>query len=320
VTTIPYISLKDLEIDTMLARLLPRRLAYYHVAVPLAADGDQISVAIARADAPTNPAVIDMFETLLGASIVLVYADPVEIRGVLDRVWQAVQRPTPTILTWGSSEQRANTAFDIGNALGQVFSARVTNAWGDDLEALALLTQHDLYMLTIVSAPISPELLALVRKAGTPLLLLSGARSSYSLASFSRILLSLRGHSPDLSALTLTIPLASASDSEVTALSVSGDSTIGISSRFLASLLDPDQEPAQHLLQCADQLVQAGIRGNLKLCQGNPIQQIASEFSQGQYGVLIITSEAYGDFVVEVIQTLDAESPDFAVLIVKPTM
>jgi hypothetical protein len=200
----------------------------------------------------------------------------------------------------------------------------VIDLQGNDLDSVLIASQHDGHMLTVISAPVTPTLLSFVRRAGTPVLLLQGEQTTPNPLLFSRLLLSLRGHSPDLSALDLVIPLAKANQSALTILAVTGSSPRDWP-RYrlhdsLAALLDPQQEPAQHLAECVDRLNEAEIPGYLKLCQGDPVQQIVSEFAGGQYSLLVITSEAYGDFIQQVIEALQTNTEHCAVLVVKPML
>jgi nucleotide-binding universal stress UspA family protein len=195
---------------------------------------------------------------------------------------------------------------------------------GEDIENMLLLTQQDDYVLTVVSAPTAEPLVPFIRNAGTPVLLLFGDSSTSQTESLGHILLSLRGHSPDLSALDLAIPLAKQYQAKVTVLAVTGvpqsdRSALNRFSHSLAALLDPEQEPAQHLSECTNRLVDVGITGYLKLCQGDPIEQIVTEYAKGQYGLLVITSEAYGDFVQQVITNLQSQGQSAAVLVIRPT-
>lgn len=319
-THIPFLSLKHISLDVELVRLLPSKLAYYHLALPLAADDGQITLAMAY---PDNPLVIEMLGELLGSGIVPIHADPAEIRSALDQVWHHVQRPEANILTWGASGQHVLLAHQTSTALSPIFGAQVHDLQGNDLDNILMLTQQDHYMLTVISASINENFSPFVRKAGTPVLLLFGDPSRRLSISFSRILLALRGHSPDLSALNLAIPLAKAHQAEMTVLAVSGRSPTPqtAQARFnhsLTALLDPDQEAAQHIAHCTNLLVAAGIPGYLKLCQGDPVQQIVTEYIRGQYSLLVITSEAFGDFVQQIIETLQSQTQCAAVLVVKP--
>jgi hypothetical protein len=318
---IPFVSLKHIEIDPELVCQLPRKLAYYHLALPLAMDNKQITVALAHTG---NPSTLEMLSRFLGAEIVPVHATAIEIKAALDSVWKNIKYPQSNIMTWGTTPQHAQQAHQTGDEMGVLFKATVNELQGEDVDSMLLLTQQDDYMLTVVSAPTAEPLIPFIRTAGTPVLLLLGDSAASQTNAFGRILLSLRGHSPDLSALELAIPLAKQHQAEMTVLAVTGvpksdRSALNRFSHSLAALLDPEQEPAQHLTECTNRLVSVGINGYLKLCQGDPIEQIVTEYAKGQYGLLMITSEAYGDFVQQVITNLQAQGQRAAVLVIRPT-
>src|SRR4051794_35746350 len=97
----PYLSLNRVTVDPDLARRLPRRLAYYHLALPLAEDADELTVVMAH---PENQAVVTMLEMLLSAKIVPVLGAAGEIKGALDGVWR--HDPDTSVLrivSWGST-------------------------------------------------------------------------------------------------------------------------------------------------------------------------------------------------------------------------
>ena len=319
--TIPFVSLKHIDIDPELVRQLPRKLAYYHLALPLAMDNEQITVAVAHLG---NPLTLQMLSRVLGAEIVPVHAPATEIKTVLDKVWRGIKPPQANILTWGTTDEHSRLAGQTAARTQTVFKAGVQELHGADIDPILLLTQQDDYMLTVVSAPTPEPLFPFVRHAGTSVLLLVGEVKPEQSMTFKRVLLSLRGHSPDLSALDMVIPLAKHQHADMTVLAVTGapDADQTPLNRFnhsLAALLDPEQEPAQHLAECTERLVNAGISGYLKLCQGDPIDQIVSEYSNGQYDLLVITSEAYGDFVQQVITRLQGQVQTASVLVIRPT-
>lgn len=313
--TIPFVSLKNIVPDTELVRLLPSKFAYYHLALPLAADDGAITLAMAH---PDNPIVIEMLAEILGATIVPVFADAAEIKSALDQVWTLVEARDPKILAWGSSGQHALQAYQCAKLLSPLLGTQVDDFQGNDMEHVLMLTQQDHYTLTVIGGASTENFSTLVRKAGTPILFLLGDSASRLTPTFTRILLSLRGHAPDLSALHLAIPLASQHRAEMTVLAVTPNSVPGRLSLGLTAFLDPDQDAAQHLTHCTDMLTEAGITGYVKLCQGNPVQQIVTEYTKGQYSLLVITSEAFGDFVQQVMEALQLQTDRMAVLVVRP--
>jgi hypothetical protein len=80
---VPFLSLGDVVIDEGVARRLPRHLALYHRALPIAQD-DAITIVMAH---PDNRAVIDVLRSVLGADVVVVRGDEREIQAALDRIY-----------------------------------------------------------------------------------------------------------------------------------------------------------------------------------------------------------------------------------------
>jgi hypothetical protein len=317
-TGYPYLPLQNLSIDAALARRLPRRLAYYHLALPLAQDADEISVVMAH---PERNNVITMLEMVLNARIVPVQGSGAEIKTALDNVWlQEPEAVNPRILSWGTSPEQATLAKASADIVALPFSAEVTDASQSTLETALMLAQEGQYSLLVMDAPQGQQLSYLLRKAPTPLLLLRGE-----IPTTNRILLVLRGYSPDESALNWVIPLAKANQSLVTLLAVNAPAVSSPIRELrvrhsLAKLLDPDTGQGRHIAACTRRLTEANLQGSLKLCQGTLENEIVTEFIRGDYGLLVIAAEVYGDFIQQVLIQLEtqAASKSHPVLIVKP--
>lgn len=318
-TTFPWFSLRDFpefEIDAELVRQIPRKLAYYHLVLPLSAEGDELSLAMA---APDSPLVIEMLERLLNTTIIPVHSAESEIREVLDRVWRYVPTPAPQFLVWGSSLH----AHMLAEHLRLIFPANILDLQHEDQDSMLFYTRDDKTALVIIDAANmdASALNLLIRESASPILLLRGALAPERY--FRRVMLALRGHAPDLSALDWVIPLVTSHHAELSLLAVTPPPRAIRTLRLqhsLAAFLDPKREPAQHLAECTQRLDSAGIHGYLKLCQGDPFVQIQTEFRNGEYSLLVIVSEAYGEFVSTVVQTIQEVQHTHAVLIVKPTL
>ncbi len=316
----PYLSLNQVTIDAALVRRLPRTLAYYHLALPLAEDGDQISVVMAH---PENEAVVTTLEMLLRTRIVPVLGAASQIKAALDGVWQhETESSVVRIVSWGASPERSVLANAAADLFAKPLAAQATHLDGEqcDLETVVTVAREGQYGLTVISMPTGELLTRFLRRAPTPVLLIQDQ-----VPALEHILVALRGHSPDSSALNWVIPLARQQGCSVTLLAISGPAEHSpireIRTRHsLATLLNPDSAPAEHILACTRRLTEVGIQGKLRLCQGVPEQQIAQQFIQGKADLLIIAAEAQGDFIQRVlncIHNLAAENVK-AVLIVKP--
>jgi hypothetical protein len=319
----PHFSLHDFEIDTELVRQLPRKLAYYHLVLPLSAEGSELSLAMAE---PDNQPLIETLQDLLRAAIVPVQSDADEIRAVLDRVWKYVPTPAPQLLTWSETPEHARHTAQVAQSLQSSFPARILDLQHEDMDSMLRYTRNDSSLLAVIGVTDAQDSETLIRQTASPLLLMLGRQGRFAPESyFRRIMLALRGHAPDLSALDWVIPLVHGYGGTLSLLAVTapprriGSGAMRVQ-HSLAAFLDPAREPSQHLSDCTRRLTGAGIRGYLKLCQGDPFQQIKTEFIGGQYSLLVLVSEARGDFVSGVLDTIRDHASPHAVLIVKPTL
>jgi nucleotide-binding universal stress UspA family protein len=307
----PYLSLSRIPIDPALARTLPRRLAYYYLALPLAHDDDQLTLVMAH---PENQAATTVLQAVLGERIVPVQGSGEEIKATLNRLWSGETDPAaPRVLCWGTSPDRSAQA--VAEVVAQAFSAQTTclDASQSSLETALTVAREGQYSLTVIDAPQSELLARVLRQSSTPVLLVCGA-----LLKLRRILLVLRGHSPDESVLDWVIPLAQVGQAAVTLLTVV---PVGLQRRAplsqgLAGFLSPDSEPGKHVMDCARRLTEAGIRGQLKLRQGEAEHEIAGEVAQGNYDLVTIAAEAHGDFVQRVLSQIGGLVQP--VLVIKP--
>jgi nucleotide-binding universal stress UspA family protein len=316
----PYLSLSRISIDPTLARKLPRRLAYYYLALPLARDDDQLTLIMAH---PENQAAIAVLQAVLGERIVPVQGSGEEIKATLNLIWSGETDPAASrILCWGASPERVSQAMSVAEVVAQAFSAQTTclDASQSSLETVLTVAREGQYSLTVIDAPEGEPLSRVLRQSSTPVLLVRGA-----LLALHRILLVLRGHSPDESVLDWVVPLAQVGQAAVTLLTVAPLAARGLQRRArmphgLAGYLSSENEPGKHVMDCARRLTEAGIRGQLKLRQGEPEVEIAGEVAQGGYDLVTIAAEAHGDFVQRVLVQIDrlATGSQQPVLVIKP--
>jgi nucleotide-binding universal stress UspA family protein len=315
----PYLSLNHISIDPALARQLPRRLAFYYLALPLARDDDQLTLVMAN---PDNRAAIAVIEAALGGRVVPVQGSGDEIKAALRLIWAGEMDPAASrILCWGATLEGAALAMSAANVVAQALSAQTIclDASQSSLDTALSVAREGQYSLTVIDAPQGEPLARALRQSSTPVLLARGAYFA-----LRHILLVLRGHSPDDSVLDWVIPLAQAGQAQVTLLTVAPIAERGARRSLvphgLASLLSPDSEPGQHVMACARRLTEAGIAGQLKLRQGQSEREIADEAQQGGYDLIMIAAEAHGDFAQRVVHAIDelaAANPP-PVLVVKP--
>ncbi len=316
----PYLSLNRVTIDPTLVRTLPRRLAFYHLALPLARDDEQLTLVMAH---PENQSAITVLEAALGTHIVPVQGSSEEIRAALNVIWsEETLSKTTRILCWGPTPERSALAGATAEIFARARSAQTLclDATQSSLETVLSIAREEQYSLTVIDEPPNGVLSHVLRESSTPVLFVRGTYFS-----LRHILLVLRGHSPDEHVLDWVIPLALAGQARVTLLTVSPTLSRGSqrSTRLLhglANLLSTESEPGQHVMSCANRLTAAGITGQLKLCQGSPEQTIANEVAQGSYDLITIAAEAHGDFVQRVLRQISdlPSNNQQPVLVIKP--
>jgi nucleotide-binding universal stress UspA family protein len=316
----PYLSLNRMTIDPALVRTLPRRLAYYHLALPLARDDEQLTLVMAH---PENQTAITVLEATLGTRIVPVQGSSEEIRAALNAIWlEETHSKTTRILCWGATSERAALASAMAEIFARARSAQTVclDASQSSLETILSIAREEQYSLTVIDEPSGEVLSHVLRESSTPVLFVRG--TSFSLR---HILLVLRGHSPDEHVLDWVIPLALAGQARVTLLTVSRTASRGSQRSTqllhgLANLISTESEPGEHVMSCARRLTAAGITGQLKLCQGSPEQTIASEVAQGNYDLITLAAEAHGDFVQRVLHQINhlPSNNQQPVLVIKP--
>ena len=315
----PYLSLEQITVDLALAQTLPRHLAFYYLALPLARDGEQLTLIMAH---PENRAAVAMLESALDTSVVPVKGSGAEIRRTLNQVWTSEVAPRLThVLCWGSSPDQAALIVPMAQTIAQAFQAQTVCLDADEcnLETLLSIARDEQYGLTIIDEPAGDDLSYVLSRSSTSLLFVQGACFA-----LRQILVILRGHSPDDHVLDWIIPLAVATQARVVLLTISSSMAHGPSgaSDRLANLLSPDSEPGQHIMSCAHRLTEAGIKGQLKLYEGVPEQAIASEVARGEYDLVTLAAEAHGDFVQRVVRHINQlpANNQQPVLVIKPTM
>jgi len=318
----PFLSLSRVTVDPATARQLPRRLAYYYLALPLARDDDQLTLVMAH---PDNQAAVAVLQAVLGERIVPIQGSARELRAALDTVWSgAAESEALHILCWSADQERATLVTEIADLVARAFAAQVTtlDASQSSLDTVLTVAHQGQYGLTVIDAPQGELLSRLLRESSTPVLLVRGAKLA-----LSHILLVLRGHSPDESVLDWVIPLARATNARVTLLTVA-PTVDAVRSHprgprvpyGLAALLASDEGPGEHIATCVRRLTEAGVQGELRLRQGMLEQRIGAEVAQGSYDLITIAAEAHGDFVQRVLGEIERQAPDNRqpVLVIKP--
>jgi hypothetical protein len=169
-------------------------------------------------------------------------------------------------LFWGFTPERADQAVAVAEVIAKAFLADTTclDASQSNLETVLTVAREGQYSLTVIDVPPGEPLSVVLRQSSTPVLLVRDG-----LLTVRRILLVLRGHSPDESVLDWVIPLAQVGQAAVTLLTIAPVELRRLQRRTrmpqsLAGLLSPESEPGQHVMACARRLKGIRIAGQLK--------------------------------------------------------
>jgi hypothetical protein len=303
----PTLSLSAIPLDKETARRLPRRLAYYHLAIPIAADDEGVTVAMAY---PEQDIVVRVLASALDAPVIPVRSPRHEISRALDSVWQTDGETTASgVAVWSETPEGMDWAAGWADAL-----AAALGLARDDTPDDLLTRLHDSPPALLAAHVVSPATLtALLNRAGASLLLARGAPRP-----LARILHVLRGHAPDRRALDWVIPIAHHTGAAVNLLAASPPlrETLDtpLASNF-AGMLIPNH-PAR-LTEYGEILHSVDVRGRIRVRQAALLDAVADELAaQPPYDLVVIAAEAYGDFVARLLERLAGDATPF--LVIKP--
>ncbi|MCI0555032.1 MAG: hypothetical protein L0287_29135 [Anaerolineae bacterium] len=306
----PLLSLSEIEIDSELARRLPRRLAYYHLALPIAEDDDLITVAMAY---PDNRRVEEVIRAALGTAIIPVRSHADEIRRLLDAVWLPQDEIERTdLVCWTDIAARQPDIDGFGQEIATALSLTLNVAHESCLEDFVECVRETRPALVVCETTDPKTLEDLLTKLSTSILLLRGTS-----APPKRILHVLRGHTPDKRALDWVIPIAQHYDARITLLaaatSVETQRGSPLMSDF-ASLILPEH-PA-HVVEYGQMLASMNLHGRIKFAEGQLEQVLVSELTTVPYDLVAIATEVNGEVIHRVIQHVGNINSSF--LIIKP--
>lgn len=307
----PLLSLSQIEIDPELARRLPRRLAYYHLALPIARDDGNITVAMAY---PDNQKVVGVLETVLGTVVTPVRSYGDEIRRTLDAIWENEDEAGQSgIICWSADKTRWSPLQDYAHGIATALSIGILDTIYDSpLEDFIELGQTTRPTLAACEA-LDIEIIArLMSRLPTSILLTRG-----SFIPPRNILHVLRGHTPDKHVLDWIIPIAQYYDSQITLLatatSVKAHQGNPLMSDF-ARLILPEH-PAQ-MIEYGQILASMSLQGRLRVSDGALENIIISTLANTNCDLVAIATENNGEFVHHVLSKLTGNTSAF--LVIKP--
>lgn len=294
--------------DRDLLKRIPRRLASYYLAFPLAEEGGRVTVVTAH---PDNTAALWVLRRLLEADIVPVSSSELAIQEAIARVYAAEAPDTPTIVAWADDPDWIEAVHAVAAMFGRVMGQPVTTIDG------ALPVDERLHVadgaecsLLVTNASTAAARLQALRRSPAPVLLVRGQA-----APVRKMLVVLRGYGSDHQTVSQALPFLAHEGATATVLPLTGSSHWR-----LDDLLAGYAPVRAHLQSCLNDLARANVDVSLKLRQGEPADQVIAELAANEYDLLVIAAEARGDFVLNVLSRVDAAGvlPNQPILIIKP--
>lgn len=305
-----YLSLDSntITFDQDLIGLVPYGVCVYYYAMPLAREGNQVSVWMAY---PDNKTAISVLGYLLAAQVVPVRGSAEAILAAIGRWHPGENGIEPKVLAWSASPETAAAVTDLAGIFSQLsgHSLALLDSPSLSLDTVLTTARTGRYSLTVLNLP-QTEVAYVLEHSATPLLLVPGSYSQ-----LRRILIVWRGFSSDGYALNWMIPLARQLECNVCVMPLTEPPT-----RSLVGLLHANGLVKQHIEECLHRLEAEGIQPYLKLREGDPVNQVATELAQGDYDLLVIAAEGQGHFVAQVLTALAERHAhsDRPVFILKP--
>jgi hypothetical protein len=290
------IDLHDIPIDQELVNRIPYGLALYYLALPLARENGTITVAMAR---PDNQAALLALRGLLGGEIVPVQGAADDIRAAINYHHAPEKPPEARILAWSASAGLKPAVAYLATVFSVALNAPVTilDATQVDVRTALTIACEGQYALTVLTPSDDMTVSELLRHSTTPLLLVRGDHCR-----LQRILFSSRGYASDDRALEWVMPVWK-QGTVMTWLPLLEESLQG-----LAGALAINGPTRRHIEQRLRRLEQGGGPVQLRLRQGTPADQAVAEALDGEYDLLVISTEGEGDFVAGVLRRLEAQN------------
>jgi hypothetical protein len=305
----PCVDISGISVDVELIRQVPAGIAVYYEALPLAKEGNQVSVAMSH---PDNVLAITVLGSFLKAEVVPIQANPATIRLALAHHYPDGATITPQLLCWHSCTGDKLDRARHEQQLAWLWSEPVTMLEADmvGVDDLVRASQTGHYHLTATNVANMDTLCTLLHKAATPLYLQNQAEPM-----LRRILVVLRGFASDAYMVDWVAPLVRKTGASVTLMPLT-------SARFvnLQTLLGTEGPVKAHISSCLQRFRDVDIHPYLKIRHDAAVQQISNELEQDKYDLLVIAAEGYGEFVCRVLADLQTRSiyHQQAVLVLKP--
>lgn len=300
-----WIDLTQFAPNLELVNRLPAGLLAYYQALPLAVDGDQVSVAMVY---PGNRTAIAVLSDLLGAQIVPVQTSAEAMQTLLSRIFPTTTQAAQVLL-WAGQGEAAPGVARMTAALASFEHASLV-----ELTATAV-TPRDV-LVAAAEGNFRLAVLAFREPAPLPELVLHASAPFLAVqpdVALRRILVVLRGFAADLKLVQWAVALALAENAQLTLLPMTADDVFS-----LGELLNPATAQGRHLTRCTRLADAVADRTTLRLHTGAAERQILAELAAQPYDMLALPAEGHGDFVAAVLRTAAANAPA-ALLVTKST-
>lgn len=299
--TIPHLHLDHIKTDDQLMRLLPQEIAHRYHALPVATDGNRITIAMAH---PEDIAASTAVSSAVGAPICLVQADPKEIDQRLAELWSKKPTPRLRLLVWSSTAEIDPTLLLYAQAIADLLQAdlkQASFAWSgaNSFDAFVREVKHfhpDLIIFHISTPALMKRLLIdfavnkLIDRLTTSILVVKNPRWP-----LQRILLTIRdGNEPNGAAVDWVIRLAGCGRVAVTVLPLMPPipKMYGSCIRHnLPSLLTSNDPLGEKMRWIAQRLTSEEVEGAFKIRDGPPLEQLRYEVSDGNTDLVVIEAE-----------------------------
>lgn len=289
-----------------LVNRLPAGLLTYYQALPLAVDGDQVSVAMVY---PGNLTAIAVLSDLLGAQIVPVQTSAEAMQALLSKIFPTTNQATAQVLLWAGQGEATPGVARMTAALASFEHASLV-----ELTATAV-TPRDV-LVAAAEGNFRLAVLAFRKPAPLPDLVLHASAPFLAVqpnTALRRILVVLRGFAADLKLVQWAVALALAEPAHLTLLPMTADDVFS-----LGELLNPATAQGRHLTRCTRLADAVADRTTLRLHTGAAERQILAELAAQPYDMLALPAEGHGAFVAAVLRTAAANAPA-ALLVTKST-
>jgi hypothetical protein len=301
----PFLDLRHIAWDSSLVQQLPPGMARFYEVLPVAREGDSVTVAMSH---PENVTALGVLTQLFHAAIVPIRTDGAALRAMLQQLYMGESTQAHGTLLWlPAAQQLAWLAM-----LATMGPAISLNAEEVDVDALLAIARGGNYQLTLCKLPQTPVQTELLREIYAPLWLVPAGPVEPR-----RILLVMRGFASDEVALKWVMRLAATvPNPSVALLPLGGQAPWGALSYL------QQQGPVQERVSAyAHRLAAVGINVTLTLHSGEPRRQVVQALRQRTYDLLVIAAEGHGHLVGQLLADLEAEDtvPPRGVLVLKPS-